>query len=161
MRQLPGDRAVGRHDGPEQERAEDRVNADLLRDEGRDQQRRQRPGHGLRARAPSDVSPRVRRAAIGRTTRNMTAMNATRQHDATERAAERRARHADDDRQQAPGGHVVDRRAGQRRDAELGARQPAIGQDAREHGKRGDRHRDAHEQREREQAARRAGSARG
>ena len=45
--QLVRDRAVGRQDRAEQERAEDRVDADLLGDQGRDQQARERPGDGL------------------------------------------------------------------------------------------------------------------
>ena len=56
-----------------------------------------------------------------------------------------RARGADDERQQAPGHDVVDRRAREGGGAELGAREAAVGQDPRQHGERGDRHRDAGE----------------
>ena len=56
--------------------------------------------------------------------------------------------HADDEREQAPRRHVVDRRAGERDGAERRPRHAELRQDARQHGKGRDRHRDADEQRE-------------
>ena len=52
--------------------------------------------------------------------------------------------------QQRPGQHVVDRGAGERGAADPGAVHAAVGEDARQHRKGGDRHGRAHEQRERE-----------
>ena len=56
----------------------------------------------------------------------------------------------DHDGQHRPGQRVVDRGAAGRDAADPGAEHAAVGEDARQHGKRGDRHGCAHEQRERE-----------
>ena len=57
-------------------------------------------------------------------------------------------RDRDDEREDAPRRHVVDRRARDRHGAQLRVQQTALDQDAREHGERRDAHRGAHEQRE-------------
>ena len=64
----------------------------------------------------------------------------------------RRARAGDGrcKREQAPGGDVVDRRSRKRQGADGVLQHPALDEDAREHRKRGDRHRDAYEEGERE-----------
>ena len=56
--------------------------------------------------------------------------------------------HADDEREQTPGGHVADGGTRERQAPELASASSRVGQDARQHWKRGDRHGDAQEQRE-------------
>ena len=53
-------------------------------------------------------------------------------------------------REQRPGGDVVDRRSGHGERADGPLEHPPLDEDSRQHGKSGDRHRDTHEQRERQ-----------
>ena len=78
----------------------------------------------------------------------MNAMNSDREDDRLHRAAELGLRDADHEREQAPGRHVVGRRAAQGDDAEFGVLHLPVGEDPREHREGRDRHRHAHEQRE-------------
>ena len=61
-----------------------------------------------------------KRIASGRITASMKRDEQDREDHGQHRAAQLRLRDADDERQQAPGGHVVGRRAAQGDDAELG-----------------------------------------
>jgi hypothetical protein len=142
---------------PQQERAEDGVEADELGGDGRGEERQAQPGDrvlagGGRRRRPHQ--PGGEGADHQEGERHERRAEPQGDQDALRLGAD----HAHQQGQQAPGGDVVDGRAGERHHPDLGRLHAAIGEDARQHREGGDRHRHAHE--EREDAERDPGGAR-
>jgi hypothetical protein len=141
-----------RHDRAEDERAEERVDADDLGDPTRHQQEEQRTGDEILTEAFLVRAPR--REPLDERTHA-----AQHEHDVGDREeggprAFRHVRHADErdhTGEDAPGGDVVDGGTRDRDRADLRSEQAPFDEDPRQHGKRGDAHRRAHEEREREE----------
>jgi hypothetical protein len=144
----PGSPAA-RHDRAEHERPEDGVHADLLGDEGAEQQPDQHRGEHVRGEPARAVVP-PRHAGEQRP------QHEERQHREHRRETEDPGHprdvaargHGDHHREQHPPHDVVDHGAGQREHAHLSPMHAALGEDAREHGQRRDRHGDPEEEHE-------------
>ena len=136
---------IVRNDGPQQERAENRVDADPLGRHRRKQQGDQHPhGHAL-LRCVGVVAEKANRERPhdDEHDRDVPEGVQNRLH----RAADFCLGDSDHKSQQAPGRHVVDRRAADRDDAQRRCLHVSIGENAGQHREGRDRHGDAHEQR--------------
>ena len=142
---VAGEGAVVRHDGPEQKRSEDRVDADQLGGQSRRQEHHEDDARGRSRQALGRRVPGQSHDERPDEEQHDRDVGHRAGHD-EQALTELRLGDADHERQQAPGGHVVGGRAAQGDDAQLGPRERQVGQDAGQHGKGGDRHGHAHEQ---------------
>ena len=142
-----GELAVVRHDCTEQKGAENRVDTDELGGEGGKQHSEEHERDGTVGRVtPLGPLDQPRRGGTNQAKHHCD--EAERQNRDRQRAFRGGLDDAHDERQQAPGRHIADGRAGERDGAKIAAGHREVRQDAREHGKGGDRHRDADKQRE-------------